>query len=160
MELPLPKDIRSGWIQRHPLVNMRFIITTSTFEQHIANIGGFEKYKPIFNFFFQPGGKTFEEFSGGKTHQEIYGFGQQILPFGHKYATSPGLPSSTGGLGGLGGFGLSGTRVGMSGEIERARLDILERMKRTTDSRAKSRLTLPKLFGDGKTEKNILADVL
>ncbi len=67
---------------------------------------------------------------------------------------------SLGGIGGLGGFGLSGTRVGMTGEIERARLDILERMRRTTDSRAKSRLTLPRLFGDGKTETNILADVL
>jgi len=68
--------------------------------------------------------------------------------------------SSLGGLGGLGGFDLSGTKVGYAGEVERARLDILERMKRTTDSRAKSRLTLPKLFGDGKTEQNILADVL
>lgn len=59
-----------------------------------------------------------------------------------------------------GGFGLSNIRVRMSGEVERQRLDILERMKRTTDSRAKSRLTLPRLFGDGKTEKNILADIL
>jgi hypothetical protein len=69
-------------------------------------------------------------------------------------------------LGGLtplsdfGTFGLSNIRVGMSGEVEHQRLDILERMKRTTDSRAKSRLTLPRLLGDGKTEKNILADVL
>lgn len=63
-------------------------------------------------------------------------------------------------IGGLVGFGLSNIRVGMTGEVERQRLDILERMKRTTDSRAKSRLTLPRLFGDGKTEKNILADVL
>ena len=61
---------------------------------------------------------------------------------------------------GFGTFGLSDIRVGMSGEVERARLDILERMKRTTDSRAKSRLTLPKLFGDDKKEMNILADVL
>jgi hypothetical protein len=60
----------------------------------------------------------------------------------------------------LGAFGLSDIKVGMSGEVERARLDILERMKRTTDSRAQSRLTLPKLFGDGKKETNILADVL
>ena len=57
-------------------------------------------------------------------------------------------------------FGLSNIQVGMSGEVERQRLDILERMKRTTDSRAKSRLTLPRLLGDGKTEKNILADIL
>lgn len=71
-----------------------------------------------------------------------------------------GSAGSTGGLGGLGGFGLSNIRVGMSGEVERARLDILERMKRTTDSRAKSRLTLPKLFGEGETKKSILADVL
>ena len=68
------------------------------------------------------------------------------------------LPPFT--TGGLGAFGLSNIRVGMTGEVERARLDILERMKRTTDSRAKSRLTLPRLLGDGKTEKNILADVL
>ena len=65
-----------------------------------------------------------------------------------------------GNLGGLGGFGLSSTRVVMTGEVESQRLDILERMKRTTDSRAKSRLTLPRLFGDGKKETNILADVL
>lgn len=63
-------------------------------------------------------------------------------------------------IGGFGAFGLSNIRVGMTGEVERARLDILERMKRTTDSRAKSRLTLPRLFGDGKKETNILADVL
>lgn len=67
---------------------------------------------------------------------------------------------SVGDFGGIGGFGLSNIRVGMSGEVERQRLDILERMKRTTDSRAKSRLTLPRLLGDGKTEKNILADIL
>jgi hypothetical protein len=65
-----------------------------------------------------------------------------------------------GGLNNFGAFGLSNIRVGMSGEVERARLDILERMKRTTDSRAKSRLTLPKLFGDDKKETNILADIL
>ena len=65
-----------------------------------------------------------------------------------------------GGLSGFGAFGLSNIRVGMSGEVERQRLDILERMKRTTDSRAKSRLTLPKLFGEGETKKNILADIL
>lgn len=65
-----------------------------------------------------------------------------------------------GGLGSFGGFGISNIRLGMSGEVEKARLDILERMKRTTDSRAKSRLSLPKLFGDGKKETNILADVL
>lgn len=63
-------------------------------------------------------------------------------------------------FGGFGAFGLSNIRVGMTGEVESQRLDILERMKRTTDSRAKSRLTLPKLLGDGKTEKNILADIL
>ena len=61
---------------------------------------------------------------------------------------------------GFGGFGLSNLLVGMTGEVERQRLDILERMKRTTDSRAQSRLTLPKLFGEGETKKNILADVL
>ncbi len=65
-----------------------------------------------------------------------------------------------GGLSGFGAFGLSNIRVGMTGEVERQRLDILERMKRTTDSRAQSRLTLPKLFGEGETKKNILADVL
>lgn len=65
-----------------------------------------------------------------------------------------------GGLSSFGAFGLSNIQIGMSDEVERARLDILERMKRTTDSRAQSRLSLPKLFGDGKKETNILADVL
>lgn len=65
-----------------------------------------------------------------------------------------------GGMSNIGGFDLSNIRVGMSGEVERQRLDILERMKRTTDSRAQSRLTLPKLFGEGETKMNILADVL
>ena len=65
-----------------------------------------------------------------------------------------------GGMSNFGAFGLSNIRVGMTGEVESQRLDILERMKRTTDSRAKSRLTLPKLLGDGKTEKGILADIL
>lgn len=74
-------------------------------------------------------------------------FGREVSGFGALFS-------------GMSNFGLSNIRVGMSGEVERQRLDILERMKRTTDSRAKSRLTLPRLFGDGKTEKNILADIL
>ncbi len=135
MELPLRKDILSGWIQRHPLVNIRFFVAWDD---------------PVT-------GRTI----GGLELPYLLQTGQLVLsPQGYQWTDGAGTAGATGGLGGLGGFGLSNIRVGMSGEVERARLDILERMRRTTDSRAKSRLTLPRLFGDGKTETNILADVL
>jgi len=137
MELPLPRDIRSGWIQRHSLINVRFFLRFSgSYADWLKTEWGREYNR------LHPGLTPLISFEGGIGN------------------ITPSSIDTTGGLGGLGGFGLSGTRVGMSGEVERARLDILERMKRTTDSRAKSRLTLPKLFGDGKKETNILADVL
>ncbi len=46
---------------------------------------------------------------------------------------------------------LSGTSTVMTGEITRARLDMIERLKRVTDSRGKSRITLPTIFGDGQS---------
>lgn len=45
-------------------------------------------------------------------------------------------------------------------EAEKARLDMQERMKRVKAGRAKSRLTLPNMFGEAETRKPILADVL
>lgn len=56
--------------------------------------------------------------------------------------------------------GVSGVSRVMSGEIARARLDQAERMKRVKVNRPISRLTLPKIFGDGEAKSNILADVL
>lgn len=45
-------------------------------------------------------------------------------------------------------------------EAEKARLDMQERMKRVKASRAKSKLTLPNMFGEAETKTPILAGVL
>ncbi|MEE9365902.1 MAG: hypothetical protein V3W44_04360 [Dehalococcoidales bacterium] len=56
--------------------------------------------------------------------------------------------------------GLSLSAFNVSGEIERARLDLFERERRITDSRKKSTLTLPNILGDGEAAPKLLADVL
>jgi hypothetical protein len=55
---------------------------------------------------------------------------------------------------------ISDSTFGAAGEAEKLRRDLFEERKRTTDSRAKSRLTLPNVMGEGDQKANILADVL
>lgn len=128
------------------------LVFQGTFEELVKSRGGLRKYKPMIGGVSDPGGKTLKEMiaESGLTSQDIP-WVEQL--YGGGMFPSSTQPTQGGDIGGLSSFGLTG-------EIEKARLDILERMKRTTDSRAKSRLTLPRLFGDGKTEQNILADIL
>ncbi len=58
------------------------------------------------------------------------------------------------------GAGISNKTFNVSGEIERARLDMFERQRRITDNRSKSSLTMSNVLGDGEAASKLLADVL